>query len=115
FLDRFCYGSNFDIQPLNNPCVGDKMTEPLACLTCQYWKRQRPQDNWGDCTKILVNIIGEPSHAVLLDASSVPSSKLRTRDIFFCEQYQLREIRQYTIVDAARDAARTFKEKSAKP
>lgn len=86
------------------------MTQALACQTCTYWKKQRPTDNWGDCTLLSINMVGELNHAVLISISD-GSAVLRTRDVFYCEQFKRREVKQYTVVDAAQAAACSLQRK----
>jgi hypothetical protein len=93
------------------------------CGTCKYWtKEPHSRANWGECGKVNFK---DSDQACLLERSPLTKSTLTlavtnptqvvlyTRDVFFCAEFQYQPPQaRYTVVDAAREAARSLKEKT---
>ena len=79
------------------------MTQPLACLTCTFWRKYPHKNaNWGTCQKITPFINGNLAHT--------ETGTLQTQAQFYCAQYERKQQTQTrTVVDAARDAVRSLR------
>jgi hypothetical protein len=81
------------------------MTTPLACSLCSFWKRHRPDANWGECGGIPQL---DPTNSTNQTGAEL-DGRLCTRDVFFCANFSPRPItHRNTVVDAAREAARSM-------
>jgi hypothetical protein len=67
------------------------VTTARSCSNCQFWRRKRPDSNWGVCTLLSSNegaasdIHGRLAHT--WSQSMSHQFGLDTRDIFYCAHF----------------------------